>query len=197
MAHALPDEVLAQLFTQARTHSHWLPQPVADELLMRLYELVKFGPTSANSCPARFVFIKSGEARARLKPCLSESNIEQMMTAPVTVIVAHDLAFYDFLPDLYPRADARSWFIHGSAEKISRTALQSATLQAAYLIIAARSLGLDCGPMGGFNPSLVDAEFFSGTSWKSNLLINLGYGDVLQLQPRDPRFAFADVCRIE
>ena len=197
MALALSEEVLAQLFTQARTHSHWLPQPVTDELLVSLYELVKFGPTSANSCPARFVFIKSAEAKARLKPCLSESNIKQTMTAPVTVIVAHDLAFFEALPDLYPRADARSWFINGSAEKISRTALQSATLQAAYLIIAARSLGLDCGPMGGFNPALVDAEFLSGTSWKSNLLINLGYGDVPQLQPRDPRFTFSDVCRIE
>jgi 3-hydroxypropanoate dehydrogenase len=197
MPHALPEVVLAQLFTQARTHSHWLAKPVPDDLLVSLYDLVKFGPTSANSCPARFVFIKSAEAKARLKPCLSESNIEQTMSAPVTVIVAHDLAFYDHLPDLYPRADARSWFINGSAEKISRTALQSATLQAAYLIIAARSLGLDCGPMGGFTPGLVDAEFFTDSRWKSNLLINLGYGDAQQLPARDPRLPFAEVCWIE
>jgi 3-hydroxypropanoate dehydrogenase len=197
MPHALSNEVLAQLFTQARTHNHWLAQSVPDDLLISLYELLKFGPTSANSCPARFVFIKSAAAKARLKPCLSESNVEQTMTAPVTVIVAHDLAFFDYLPDLYPRADARSWFINGSAEKVSRTALQSATLQAAYLIIAARSFGLDCGPMGGFNSALVDAEFFAETTWKSNLLINLGYGDVQQLSARDPRLPFSDVCRIE
>jgi len=197
MPQALPAAALDQLFTQARTHHHWLARPVPDELLHRLYDLLKFGPTSANSCPARFVFIKSAEAKARLRPCLSESNIEQTMAAPVTVIVAHDLAFVDDLPVLYPRADARSWFINGSAEKISQTALQSATLQAAYLLIAARSLGLDCGPMGGFNPALVDAEFLADRQWKSNLLINLGYGDAQQLQARDPRFSFAEACRIE
>jgi 3-hydroxypropanoate dehydrogenase len=119
------------------------------------------------------------------------------MAAPVTVIVAHDLNFFEDLPSLYPRADARSWFINGSVEKVARTALQSATLQAGYLIMAARSLGLDCGPMGGFNPALVDAEFFAETSWKSNLLINLGYGDVQQLPQRDPRLPFERVCRIE
>jgi 3-hydroxypropanoate dehydrogenase len=197
MSQPLSDAVLAQLFSEARTHHHWQDRPVSDELLLQLYEISKFGPTSANSCPARFVFVKSPEAKARLVPCLSESNIEQTMAAPVTVIVAHDLAFYDYLPDLYPRADARSWFLNGSADKVSRTALQSATLQAAYLMIAARSLGLDCGPMGGFNPALIDAEFFAGSNWKSNLLINLGYGDAQQLQARDPRLSFAQVCRIE
>ncbi|WP_035854186.1 malonic semialdehyde reductase [Deefgea rivuli] len=197
MRMPLPDAALAQLFSSARTHHHWLPQAVPDELLLNLYEQLKYGPTSANACPARFVFVKSAQAKARLLPCLSASNIEQTMAAPVTVIVAHDLAFFDALPELYPRADARSWFANASAEKIERTALQSATLQAAYLIIAARGLGLDCGPMGGFNPTLVDAEFFKGSTWKSNLLINLGYGDAQQLLPRDPRFPFADVCRIE
>lgn len=197
MTQPLAETALAQLFSAARTHSHWLPQSVPDELLLRLYELLKFGPTSANCCPARFVFVKSPAAKARLLPCLSEANVAQTLAAPVTVIVAHDLAFFDALPELYPRADARSWFTHASAEKIERTALQSATLQAAYLILAARGLGLDCGPMGGFNPTKVDAAFFEQSTCKSNLLINLGYGDVQQLQSRDPRFPFADVCRIE
>lgn len=197
MAIALSDAALAQLFSSARTYHHWLPQAVPDELLLNLYEQLKYGPTSANSCPARFVFVKSPEAKARLLPCLAESNVVQTLAAPVTVIVAHDLAFFEALPDLYPRADARSWFANGGDEKIARTALQSATLQAAYLILAARGLGLDCGPMGGFNPTLVDAEFFKGSTWKSNLLINLGYGDAQQLAPRDPRFPFADVCQIE
>lgn len=197
MAQPLAENAMAQLFGAARSHTHWLPQTVPDEMLLSLYEQLKYGPTSANGCPARFVFIKSADAKARLLPCLSASNIESTLAAPVTVIVAHDLAFFEALPKLYPRTDARSWFVNGSEQKIARTALQSATLQAAYLILAARGLGLDCGPMGGFDPALVDAEFFKQSTWKSNLLINLGFGDAQQLPPRDPRFSFAEVCRIE
>ena len=195
MNHALDDASLDQLFGDARTHSHWLPQPVPDALLRRLYALLRFGPTAANGCPARFAFVRSPEARARLRPCLSAGNVEQTMSAPVTVIVAMDMAFHEALPRLYPHADARSWFA-GKPAAIEETAFRNASLQAGYLILAARALGLDCGPMSGFDRAAVDAEFFAGSSWRSNLLVNLGYGDRARLHPRNPRLDFDEACRL-
>ena len=183
------------MFRTARTHNAWQDKPVDDALLHRLIDLTKFGPTSANSSPARFVFVKSDEAKARLKPALSEGNVEKTMAAPVTVIVGMDMAFYEHLPRLFPHADARSWFA-GNDALIQTTAFRNSTLQGAYLIMAARALGLDAGPMSGFDNAAVDAAFFAGTTVKSNFLVNLGYGDPAGLFPRSPRFDFDDVARI-
>ncbi|WP_323121202.1 malonic semialdehyde reductase [Burkholderia alba] len=192
----LSDSALDQLFRTARTHNAWLPKPVDDALLRQLADLAKFGPTSANSSPARFVFVTSPEAKAKLKPALSEGNLEKTLAAPVTVIVGMDLAFHDHLPKLFPHADARSWFA-GNPALIEATAFRNSSLQGAYLILAARALGLDTGPMSGFDPALVDAAFFAGTSIKSNFLVNLGYGDEKGLFPRSPRFEFDEFARIE
>ncbi|AWV03632.1 malonic semialdehyde reductase [Burkholderia sp. JP2-270] len=192
----LSDSALDQLFLTARTHNAWQDKPVDDALLHRLIDLMKFGPTSANSSPARFVFVKSPEAKARLKPALSQGNLAKTMAAPVTVIVAMDFAFLDHLPRLFPHADARSWFA-GNDALIEATAFRNSSLQGAYLILAARALGLDAGPMSGFDCAKVDAEFFAGTAIKSNFLVNLGYGDPAGLLPRSPRFDFDDIARIE
>ena len=192
----LSDSALDQLFLTARTHNAWQDKPVDDALLHRLIDLTKFGPTSANSSPARFVFVKSPEAKARLKPALSAGNLAKTMAAPVTVIVAMDFAFLDHLPRLFPHADARSWFA-GNDALIEATAFRNSSLQGAYLILAARALGLDAGPMSGFDGAKVDAEFFAGTAIKSNFLVNLGYGDPAGLFPRSPRFDFDDIARIE
>jgi 3-hydroxypropanoate dehydrogenase len=186
---------LQQLFTEARTFSHWQDQPVSTELLHQLYELVKFAPTSANGSPARFVFVRSPEAKARLKPALSEGNLAKTMAAPVTVIVAADYRFYEHLPQLFPQTDARSWF-SGNQALIDTTAFRNSSLQGAYLIMAARALGLDAGPMSGFNNALVDEAFFAGTHIRSNFLINLGYGDSGKMHPRNPRLSFEQVARI-
>jgi 3-hydroxypropanoate dehydrogenase len=191
----LSDAALDLIFGAARTHSGWLPRPVDEATLHRLYELLKWGPTSANSSPARFVFVKSDAAKARLRPALSPGNVDKTMTAPVTVIVGHDLAFHARLPQLFPHADARSWFV-GKPDLIAATAFRNGTLQGAYLIIAARALGLDCGPMSGFDNAKVDAEFFAGTEVRSNFLVNLGHGDPAALFGRSPRLAFDDACRI-
>jgi 3-hydroxypropanoate dehydrogenase len=196
MSHILDSAALDQLFRSARTFSHFQDKPVDDATLTALYDLLKFGPTSANACPARFVFVKSQAAKQKLAPSLSEGNLAKTLAAPVTVIVAHDLAFYDRLDVLFPHADARSWFA-GNDPLIQATAFRSGTLQGAYLILAARALGLDCGPMSGFDNAKVDAAFFAGTTIKSNFLINLGYGDAATLHPRNPRLSFDDVCRIE
>ena len=196
MPTPLATSTLQQLFSEARTFSHWLDQPVSTELLHQLYDLSKFAPTSANSSPARFVFIHSAEAKAKLKPALSEGNIGKTMSAPVTVIVATDYEFYEQLPTLYPHADARSWFV-GNQAAIDSTAFRNSSLQGAYLIMAARALGLDAGPMSGFNNALVDEAFFAGTPVRSNFLINLGYGDKATLHPRSPRLSFAEAARIE
>ncbi len=195
MSHALDAAALDQLFVAARTHNAWQKKDVPDALLHQLYELVKWAPTSANSSPARFVFVKSPEAKATLKETLAPGNVEKTMTAPVTVIVAQDMAFYDKLPQLFPHADARSWFA-GNDALIESTAFRNASLQGAYLIMAARALGLDTGAMSGFDAAKLDAAFFAGTTIKSNFLINLGYGDVAGLFPRSPRLSFDEAARI-
>lgn len=186
---------LDQLFNNARTYSHWQNKPIAKTILKQLYELTRMPPTSANSSPARFIFLQSQEAKQRLKPALAVGNIDKTMNAPVTVIVAQDMEFYEQLPRLFPQADARSWFA-GNANAIQTTASRNSSLQGAYFILAARALGLDCGPMSGFDNAKVDAEFFADKPWKSNFLINLGYGDAQQLHPRNPRLDFEDACQI-
>jgi 3-hydroxypropanoate dehydrogenase len=196
MSEKLAETALDQLFRTARTYNAFLPKEVTDEQLHALYELAKFGPTSANSSPMRLVFVKSAQAKEKLKPFLSEGNRAKTMVAPVTAIVANDHAFYEKLPQLFPHADARSWFV-GDQPKIDTTAFRNATLQGAYVIIAARALGLDCGPMSGFDNAGVDEAFFAGTTIKSNFLINIGYGDASRdLFPRSPRLAFDEACRI-
>lgn len=192
----LDDSALDQIFRTARTYRAWVARPVADETLLAIHELMKWGPTSGNGCPARIVFVRSPEAKERLRPALDAGNVGQTMAAPVTAIVGYDLAFYDKLPVLVPHRDARSEFI-GKPELARSTALQSGTLQGAYLIIAARALGLDCGPMGGFDAGRVDAAFFPGGTIRSNFLCNLGYGDPAKLHARAPRLAFDEACRIE
>jgi 3-hydroxypropanoate dehydrogenase len=185
------------LFLEARTHSAWLDRPVDDSVLRRMYEIARMAPTSANSQPMRVIFLKSPEAKERLRPALSPGNVEKTMSAPVTAIVAHDLEFYEKLPKLMPHVDARSWFAGAPAEKKEKVAFQSGTLQGAYLMLAARALGLDCGPMGGFDNAKVDAEFLPDGKWKSNFLLNLGHGDPAKLFPRNPRLDFEEACRIE
>lgn len=192
---AVSPSALDQIFFDARTHSKWLPGEVSDDTLRRLVDCLKLGPTSANCSPARIVFVKSREAKERLKPHLSEGNRDKTMAAPVTAIVGQDLGFYEHLPKLFPHTDARSWFA-GNEAKIRETAFRNASLQGAYLIIAARALGLDCGPMSGFDNAGVDAAFFAGSDIKSNFLCNLGYGDASALRPRSPRFAFDEMARI-
>ncbi len=186
---------LDQLFCRARTHHHWLETPVPVALLHQLYEIAKMGPTSVNSGPARFVFITSAEGKQRLLPALASGNVEQTLRAPVTVIVAMDLAFYEHLPTLFPHLDARSWFV-GNAEFTETTALRNSSLQGAYLMLAARALGLDCGAMSGFDNSKVDAEFFSDTFVRSNFLMNVGYGDASKLYAAGPRLDFDTVCQV-
>jgi 3-hydroxypropanoate dehydrogenase len=199
MGKILPDESLDILFRQARTHRAWHDKPVSDTLLQAVWELAKMGPTSANCSPGRVVFVKSPEAKKRLEPCLSRGNVAQTMAAPVTAILAYDLAFPDLLPRLYPEEDARSWFV-GNAKLIAETAFRNGTLQGAYLVLAARALGLDCGPMSGFDNARLDEAFFPGSTVRSNFLCNLGYGDPegapKKLRPRGPRLAFDEACRI-
>ena len=195
MTGRLTDASLAQLFHDARTQNAWQDRDVPDALLRELVMVVLFGPTSANCSPARFVFVKSHEAKGRLKPFLSEGNREKTMQAPVCVIVGNDLDFHEHLPALFPHTDAKSWFT-GKPQKIADTAFRNGTLQGGYLIMAARALGLDCGPMSGFDTAGVDAAFFAGTNVKSNFLCNLGYGDASALLPRSPRFDFDQVARI-
>ncbi|MCK8787951.1 malonic semialdehyde reductase [Roseomonas sp. NAR14] len=191
----LDPAALDRLFRAARTHNAWQDRPVADRTLEALYDLVKWGPTSANASPARFLFVRTAEGKAKLKEALSAGNIEKTMTAPVTAIVATDMEFHERLPFLFPHADARSWFA-GNAALAEETALRNATLQGAYLILAARALGLDAGPMSGFDKEKVDALFLAGTGWKSNFLVNLGYGDPAGLFPRSPRLSFDEACRL-
>mgnify|MGYP005850257673 CR=1 FL=1 len=191
----LDGAALDRLFRTARTHNKWLDKPVPTEKLEELYELLKWGPTSANSSPARFVFITSPEAKAKLKHVLSPGNVEKTMTAPVTVIVAHDLQFYDKLPVLFPHADARSWFA-GNYTLADQTAFRNGTLQGAYLMLAARAVGLDVGAMSGFDNIKLDEMFFAGRQVRSNFLVNLGYGDPAGLFERSPRLAFGEACEI-
>jgi 3-hydroxypropanoate dehydrogenase len=197
MSEKLAEAALDQLFRHARTYNAFLPKEVSDAQLHALYELAKFGPTSANSSPMRLVFVKSKEGKEKLKPFLSEGNRAKTMAAPVTAIVANDHTFYEKLPQLFPHADARSWFV-GNQDLIDRTAFRNATLQGAYVIMAARAIGLDCGPMSGFDNAGVDEVFFAGTPIKSNFLINIGYGDASRdLFPRSPRLSFDEACRVE
>jgi 3-hydroxypropanoate dehydrogenase len=186
---------LDQLFRDARTFNKFLSRDVPDDLLHELVDLMKLGPTSANCSPARILFTKSEAAKSRLNPHLSEGNRDKTMLAPVCAIIGYDLAFYEHLPRLFPHTNAKSWF-EGKEEKIRETAFRNATLQAAYLIMAARALGLDCGPMTGFDPAGVDEAFFAGTTVRSNILCNLGYGDGASLKPRSPRFAFDEIAEI-
>ncbi|ELY6213022.1 malonic semialdehyde reductase [Cronobacter dublinensis] len=195
MSEALSASALATLFTDARTYSAWLDAPVSDEQLRDIYDMVRLGPTSANCLPGRLLFVKTPDAKARLLPALSSGNVEKTLRAPVTAIVAWDHEFYEALPQLFPYADARAWFTSSPAVA-EETAFRNSSLQAGYLIMACRALGLDTGPMSGFDREAVDAEFFSGTTWKSNLLINIGYGDAATLHPRLPRLSFDDACAI-
>ena len=186
---------LAQLFTEARTHNGFQDRPVSDELLKKALELAKMGPTSANQSPMRVLFLKSDEAKARLAPAMSEGNRAKTQSAPVNAIVAYDEKFYEHLPFLFPHADAKSWF-SGNEAFAKRAAFQNGTLQVAYLILALRAVGLDTGPMTGFDNAKVDAEFFPEGSIKSNVVINIGYGDHSKLFPRSPRFAFDQIAKI-
>ena len=195
MAEPLDQQALDTLFFNARTHNAWQDRDVPDDLLRRVVDTMKWAPTSANCSPARLVFVKSPEAKARLKPYLSPGNDEKTMQAPVCVIIGEDVEFYEKLPFLFLHTDARAWFV-GNQPKIEATTFRNATLQGAYLMLAARALGLDVGPMSGFDMAGVDKEFFSGTTYRSNFLCNLGYGDPKGLFPRSPRFAFDDMAKI-
>ena len=195
-AAPLDDQALDQLFRAARTQNKWQDRPVPDAKLQELYELLKWGPTSANSSPARFVFVRTPEGKAKLKEALSAGNTEKTMTAPVTVIVCYDSYFYDKLGQLFPHADAKPWFT-SSPEFAEKTAFRNGSLQGAYLMLAARAIGLDVGAMSGFDNAKVDELFLFGTGWKSNFLVNLGYGDVAGLFPRSPRLSFDEAARLE
>ena len=210
LQHALSDEALDRLFRKARTHHAWSDRPVSDELLRQVHDLMKWGPTSANGNPARFVFIRSREAKERLRPMLAPGNVDKTMTAPVTVIIAYDLLFYEKLPKLFPQSPSMRDLFAGNPQLIEATAKRNSSLQGAYLIIAARALGLDCGPMSGFDNARLDEEFFGGGKEcegceqeffptghvKSNFLCNLGYGEPSKLHPRAPRLAFHEVCTV-
>jgi 3-hydroxypropanoate dehydrogenase len=207
--HRVNDDVLDVLFRKARTHTGWLPKPVPDELLRQLYEVAKWGPTSANSSPARFVFLRTAAAKERLRPALAAGNVAKTMAAPVTVIVAYDLKFYDKLPKLFPHNPAMRDNFANNPQLIEQTAKRNSSLQGAYLIIAARALGLDCGPMSGFDNAKVDEaffvagkcedcgeEFFPAGHVKSNFLCNIGYGDPSKLYQRAPRLDFKEACTL-
>jgi 3-hydroxypropanoate dehydrogenase len=192
----LNDAALDTLFRHARSHNRWSERPVADTLLVQVFELMKWGPTSANCSPARIVFVKSAAARERLVACMDPGNVDKTRSAPVIAIVGMDMEFHEKLPQLFPHTDARSWFA-GDPAKIEETAFRNSSLQGGYLIMAARALGLDCGPMSGFNPQLVNQAFFAGSTVRVNFVCGLGYGSGEQLHARSPRLAFEQACRIE
>jgi 3-hydroxypropanoate dehydrogenase len=196
MSSVVNNEDLDLIFRAGRTHSAWLDRPVEDALLQQVYDLARMGPTSANMCPMRIVFVKSKEAKEKLKPALDAGNVDKTMKAPVTAIIAMDVHFYEQLPKLFPHADARAWFKDLPEPVLEYTALRNSSLQGAYFMLAARSLGLDCGPMSGFNNAVVDATFFAGTTVKSNFLCNLGHGDASKLHPRSPRLSFGEACKV-
>ncbi len=195
MPHPLNDLALDQLFRTARSYNAFSGE-VSDNTLHQLYDLLKFGPTEANTTPARIVFVKSDEAKALLEPALSEGNHDKTMAAPCVAIVGYDMRFYDKLPMLFPHTDAKSWFDQRSEENLAWVANRNSSLQVAYLILAARALGLDCGPMSGFDNVKVDAAFFAGTNIRSSVLVNLGIGDPASIFPRSPRLGFDEACRI-
>jgi len=192
----ISDEALAQIFTEARTHNGFLDRPVSDQLLRRAVDIAKIGPTSVNQSPMRVIFVRSKAEKERLSSSLSPGNLEKTLAAPVTAIAAYDLKFYEHLPFLFPHADAKSWFDKLPAEAVRDVASKNGTLQVAYLIIALRAVGLDAGPMTGFDNAKLDAEFFPDGRFKSNVLINIGYGDRAKLFPRSPRFAFDQIASI-
>ena len=194
-ANVLTDQAFDTIFRAARTANGWLDKPVDDGLLQKIYDDMKWGPTSANCCPLRVVFVKSKPAKERLKPALAPGNVDKAMQAPVTAILAQDTKFYEHLPFLFPHADAKSWFA-GNEPLITETAFRNSSLQAAYFMISARAHGLDCGPMSGFDKAKVDAAFFPDGRFKTNFICSLGYGDPAKLFPRSPRFKFEDVCQI-
>lgn len=202
MGGSLNDEALDIIFRKARTHNWWLDKPVSDDLLRRIYDLMRWGPTSANCCPARILFLRTPQAKQRLAPALSSTNLDKTMKAPVSAIIGYDLEFYEQLPRLFPHnPSARSWFT-SSAEFAQTTAFRNGSLQGGYFIIAARALGLDCGPMSGFDNAKVDQEFFGPDeapelrSVRSNFLCNLGYGDPSKLHSRSPRLDFEEACKL-
>ncbi|HEV8037463.1 MAG TPA: malonic semialdehyde reductase [Bryobacteraceae bacterium] len=192
----LNSEALDILFRNARTHNVWLPDPVSDHLLRQIYDLMKWGPTSANSSPARIAFLRTPQAKERLKPALMAANVDKTMQAPVTAIVAYDSKFYEHVPRLFPNNPAMRGIFSSSPELIQTTAMRNGSLQGGYFILAARALGLDCGPMSGFDNAKVDAEFFPSSTWKSNFLCNLGYGDHSKLFPRNVRLDFEEACQL-
>ncbi len=196
MTKVLSGEDLDLLFRGARTHNAWLDKPVEDALLKQVYDLAKMGPTSANMCPMRIVFVKSREAKERLKPALDAGNVDKTMKAPVTAVIGMDVHFFEALPKLFPHADAKAWFKSLPENVLEYVALRNGSLQGAYFMLAARALGLDCGPMSGFNNAKVDEAFFAGTTVKSNFLCNLGYGDPSKLFPRSPRLSFEEACKL-
>ncbi len=197
MIDQLNQQALDTLFLHARSHNDWQDRPVDDALLRQVWDLARMGPTSANCSPMRIVFVKSPEAKARLQPALMEGNRAKTLAAPVTAIFGNDSRFYDLLPKLFPHADARAWFAGpGKEEVAATTAFRNGTLQAAYFMLAARALGLDCGPMSGFDNAMVDREFFPGGRIKSNFICNLGHGDPGHLFPRSPRLEFQEACSI-
>jgi len=191
----LEDWTLNRLFRDARTHGAWTHSPVTDDDLRRIWDLARMGPTSGNCSPARVLFLRTLEAKERLRPCLSPGNVDKTMAAPVTAILGHDTAFFDLLPRLFPHAAARDWFAENPA-LADVTAFRNGTLQAGYFILAARAVGLDAGPMSGFDNEAVDREFFAGTTIRSNILVNLGVGDAAMLHPRNPRLSFDEACRV-
>ena len=210
MGEVVNDQALDTLFREARSYSKWLPRPVTDDTLRKLYELLKWGPTSANASPARLAFLRSREAKERLRPALAPLNVEKTMAAPVTVIVAYDMKFYQHLSKLFPHSPSMAKLFESSPDLIEATAKRNSSLQGAYLIMAARALGLDCGPMSGFDQAKVDEEFFAAGKpcfgceqeffpeghVKSNFLCNLGYGDPSALSPRLPRLPFNEACSL-
>jgi 3-hydroxypropanoate dehydrogenase len=194
--HAINDEALDTIFRAARTQNKWSDKPVSKALLMAVYDLMRWGPTAANSTPARFVFVTTPQAKEKLKPLLSEGNREKTMTAPVIAIIGYDLDFPETFPKLFPNNPKMKDMFAGKAEMTHTVAFRNGSLQGAYFIVAARALGLDCGPMSGFNNAGVDAEFFAGTSIKSNFICALGHGDPAGVFPRNPRLSFDDACKI-
>ena len=196
MSNSLNDAALDQLFRTARSHNGWQDREVTDAQLLQIYDLMKWGPTSANSCPARLVFIRSDEAKQKLKGCLNEGNVKKSMTAPVVALIGMDMEFYDKLPKLFPHnPDAINWFA-GKPEKIRENAFRNSSLQGAYFMLAVRSLGLDAGPMSGFNYAKMDETFFPDGKVRSNFICAIGYGDESRLYPRGPRLDFEEACKI-
>lgn len=192
----IDSQAIKTMLTEARTHSAWLDKPVDDALLKQVHELAILGPTSSNMLPMRVVFVKSKEAKEKMKPCLDAGNVAKSMQAPVTAIIGMEVHFYNVLPRTFPHVDAKSWFKDLPEPALETIALRNSSLQGAYFMLAARALGLDCGPMSGFNNAKMDAAFFAGTTVKSNFICNVGYGDASKLHPRSPRLSFDEVCQI-